>query len=167
MTLKDQFDVIGHDTTLGYVGRSFQPAASSASLVQILESLGAVFLAKTNLPQSIMWCETENPLFGLTTHPRNPKLTPGGSSGGEGVMLAEKASVVGWGTDIGGSVRIPAHMNGLYALKPSVGCLSWNASFVRQTDLSNRVADFPMKAVKSPPPVRNMYLLSSVRWQDH
>jgi Asp-tRNA(Asn)/Glu-tRNA(Gln) amidotransferase A subunit family amidase len=66
------------------------------------------------------WCETENPLWGLTTHPINPNFTPGGSTGGEGTLLALNGSVVGWGTDIGGSIRIPSHMLGLYGLKPSV-----------------------------------------------
>lgn len=54
MTLKDQFDVKGFDTTLGYVGRTFRPANSNALLVDILQDLGAVFIAKSNLPQSIM-----------------------------------------------------------------------------------------------------------------
>jgi Asp-tRNA(Asn)/Glu-tRNA(Gln) amidotransferase A subunit family amidase len=54
ITLKDQFDVKGYDSTLGYVGRAFQPAAEDAVLVHILKNLGAVILAKTNLPQSIM-----------------------------------------------------------------------------------------------------------------
>jgi Asp-tRNA(Asn)/Glu-tRNA(Gln) amidotransferase A subunit family amidase len=66
------------------------------------------------------WCETENPLWGRTNHPANPEFTPGGSTGGEGTLLALKGSVVGWGTDIGGSVRVPCHMLGLYGLKPSV-----------------------------------------------
>ncbi|CAK7219068.1 hypothetical protein SCUCBS95973_003699 [Sporothrix curviconia] len=120
MTLKDQFDVAGHDSTLGYVGRAHQPAADSCVLVRLLlERLGAVVLAKTNLPQSIMWCETANPLWGRTTHPRDARYTPGGSTGGEAALLSEKGSAVGWGTDIGGSIRIPAHMMGLYGLKPS------------------------------------------------
>ncbi len=54
MTLKDQFNVKGYDTTLGYVGRAFEPASDDADLVKILEDAGVVFLAKTNLPQSIM-----------------------------------------------------------------------------------------------------------------
>lgn len=120
ITLKDQFDVKGFDTTLGYVARAGHPAPENAVLVNILESLGAVILAKTNLPQSIMWCETDNPLWGLTTNPRNAAFTPGGSSGGEGAVLALHGSLVGFGTDIGGSVRIPSHINGLYGLKPSV-----------------------------------------------
>lgn len=119
-TLKDQFNVKGYDTTLGYVGRAKCPAASDAVLVEMLRSLGAVILAKSNLPQSIMWCETENPLWGLTTNPHHPDYTPGGSTGGEAALIACGASILGFGTDIGGSVRIPSHMLCIYGLKPSV-----------------------------------------------
>lgn len=127
----------GLDSTLGYVGRAGKLAGSNALLVDVLQGLGAIVLAKTNLPQSIMvskslmlyssqvlipfqWCETENPLWGLTTHPMNFDYTPGGSSGGEAALLASHGSLLGWGTDIGGSIRIPSHMNGLWGLKPSV-----------------------------------------------
>lgn len=119
-TLKDQFNVKGHDTTLGYVGRSFAPAEQDATVVKMLKSLGAVVVAKTNLPQSIMWCETDNPLWGLTTNPYNRDYTPGGSTGGEAVLIASGASMLGMGTDIGGSIRIPSHMMGIYGFKPSV-----------------------------------------------
>lgn len=66
------------------------------------------------------WCETDNPLWGVTVHPLNPDFTPGGSTGGEGALLSLGGAVVGWGTDIGGSIRIPSHMSGIYGLKPSV-----------------------------------------------
>lgn len=56
----------------------------------------------------------------MTTHPQNPALTSGGSSGGEGALLSLGGSLVGWGTDIGGSIRIPSHVNGLWGLKPTV-----------------------------------------------
>ncbi|KAI9739657.1 MAG: hypothetical protein M1834_006375 [Cirrosporium novae-zelandiae] len=125
ITLKDQFDVKGYDSTLGYVGRAFSPATEDATLVTILKKLGAVILAKTNLPQSIMWCETENPLWGLTVHPFNKAFTPGGSTGGESALLAFHGSLVGFGTDIGGSIRIPSNMMGLYGLKPSSGRLPY------------------------------------------
>jgi Asp-tRNA(Asn)/Glu-tRNA(Gln) amidotransferase A subunit family amidase len=139
ITLKDQFNVKGVDTTLGYVGRSFAPASEDAALVQMLKKMGAIIIAKTNLPQSIMvrssnaqhicslminitqWAETENPLWGLTTNPRNPGFSPGGSTGGEGALLALHGSLIGFGTDIGGSVRIPQSTMGLYGFKPSVG----------------------------------------------
>lgn len=119
ITLKDQFDVKGYDSTIGYVGRAFQPADKDGVLVNILKSQGAIIMAKTNLPQSIMWCETDNPMFGLTVNPLDPKYTPGGSTGGEAALLSLHGSALGWGTDIGGSIRIPSHMMGLYGLKPT------------------------------------------------
>lgn len=119
VTVKDQFDISGFDSTIGYVGRSFQPADRDSVLVDMLRSLGAIVMAKTNLPQSIMWCETQNPLWGLTTNPLHSGYTPGGSTGGESALLASNGSVLGWGTDIGGSIRIPSHMMGLYGFKPS------------------------------------------------
>ncbi|KAJ5663712.1 Amidase [Penicillium longicatenatum] len=118
-TVKDQFNIKGVDTTLGYVGRSFNPAQQDAVLVQILKDMGAIVIAKTNLPQSIMWAETENPLWGLTTNPRNPAFSPGGSTGGEGSLLTLHGSLLGFGTDIGGSIRIPQCIAGLYGLKPT------------------------------------------------
>lgn len=68
----------------------------------------------------MQWCETECPLWGLTTNPLNPDFTPGGSTGGEGALLSLQGSMLGWGTDIGGSIRIPSHINGLWGLKPTV-----------------------------------------------
>ncbi|OTB01073.1 hypothetical protein M426DRAFT_14791 [Hypoxylon sp. CI-4A] len=126
VTLKDQFNVKGYDSTIGYVSRAFKPAAEDAVLVRMLKKLGAVVLAKTNLPQSIMWCETENPLWGLTTNPSSNSYTPGGSTGGEAALLSLHGSILGWGTDIGGSTRIPAHMMGLYGLKPSSSRLPYH-----------------------------------------
>ncbi|KAG5800720.1 hypothetical protein H9Q69_000279 [Fusarium xylarioides] len=124
ITVKDQFNIKGFDSTLGYVVKAFSPAEIDAPLIQTLKKLGAVIIAKTNLPQSIMWCETDSPLWGLTTRPDDPKLTPGGSSGGEAAILSMGASIIGWGIDVGGSIRIPSHMNGLWGLKPSSGRLS-------------------------------------------
>ncbi|KAF1984471.1 acetamidase, partial [Aulographum hederae CBS 113979] len=133
VTVKDQFDVEGYDSTIGYVGRAYKPASKDALMVTLLRDLGAVVIAKTNLPQTIMWCETDNPLWGCTTHPSDANLTPGGSSGGEAAALALHGSILGWGTDIGGSIRIPAHMNGLYGLKPSSGRLPY-AGLTNSTD---------------------------------
>ncbi|KAG8162293.1 hypothetical protein KVR01_008058 [Diaporthe batatas] len=126
VTLKDQFNLKGYDTTLGYVGRAFNPAEQDAAAVKMLKSLGAVILGKTNLPQSIMWCETENPLWGLTTNPYSQEYTPGGSTGGEAVLIAGGASMLGMGTDIGGSIRIPSHMMGICGFKPSSSRLPYH-----------------------------------------
>ncbi|KAL7933274.1 amidase signature domain-containing protein [Trichoderma chlorosporum] len=129
VTLKDQFNVKGYDTTLGYTARALKPASDDAVLVKMLRSMGAVIIAKTNVPQSIMWGETDNPLYGLTTNPMNAEYTPGGSTGGEAAVLYMKGSILGWGTDIGGSIRIPSQIMGLYGLRcsnsrlPHYGCL--------------------------------------------
>ncbi|KNB12238.1 hypothetical protein FOXG_11869 [Fusarium oxysporum f. sp. lycopersici 4287] len=147
VSLKDQFGLEGLDSILGYVGRAFKAAVSDCVLVKVLKQLGTVIIAKTNLPPSILLTfnsgeETDNPLWGLTTHPMNPEYTPGGSSGGEGSLLALNGSALGWGTDIGGSIRVPSHMNGLWGFKPSWevflqrrgGLTRWTASdtFCRQ-----------------------------------
>ncbi|KAF9883633.1 hypothetical protein FE257_003105 [Aspergillus nanangensis] len=125
VSLKDQFDVCGFDSSLGYVGRAYSPRGEDASIVTMMRQLGAVIIAKTNVPQSIMMAETQNPLWGLTVNPRDPSFTPGGSSGGESALLASHGSLIGWGTDIGGSIRGPSSMMGLYGLKPSHGRLPY------------------------------------------
>ncbi|KAJ8117402.1 hypothetical protein OPT61_g1384 [Boeremia exigua] len=125
ISVKDQFHIKGVDTTLGYVGRSFQPSSNTAVMVTILEKLGAVIITKTVIPQSILYGETESPLWGLTTFPGRPELSPGGSSGGEAALMAMCGSICGWGTDIGGSIRVPSHLCGLFGLKPSAGRFSY------------------------------------------
>jgi amidase len=121
ISLKDQFNVVGHDTTLGYVGRDSQPADHNSTLVEGLLAQGAVLYVKTSLPQSIMKPETVNHLICRTTHPADRRLSPGGSSGGEGALLAFHGSPLGVGTDIGGSIRIPSALCGLYGLRPTHG----------------------------------------------
>lgn len=68
--------------------------------------------------------ECVNPIWGRSTNPFNSNYTPGGSSGGEGALLAMDGSALGWGTDLGGSVRLPAVWNGLCAIKPGGGRIS-------------------------------------------
>ncbi|KAM0349096.1 hypothetical protein ACHAPU_004032 [Fusarium lateritium] len=126
ISLKDQFNVKGHDTTLGYTSRAFKPASENAVLVEILKKLGAVMICKTNLPQSIMWAETDNPLWGLTDNPIVSGYTPGGSSGGESALIYSRGSLVGFGSDLGGSIRMPAHLMGLYGFKPSSSRLPYS-----------------------------------------
>ena len=85
--------------------------------------LGAIIYVKTSVPQSLMIGETINNIFGRTLNPHNRLLSCGGSSGGEGALVALHGSPVGIGTDIGGSVRIPAGFNGIWGIKPSHGRL--------------------------------------------
>ncbi|PCH36161.1 general amidase [Wolfiporia cocos MD-104 SS10] len=119
VSLKDQISVKGLETTMGYASWVGQYAECDATIVEILYECGAVPFVKTNLPQTLLWIETNNLLFGRTVNPVNRNLTSGGSSGGEGALLALKGSPLGIGTDLGGSLRIPTAYNGLYGLKPS------------------------------------------------
>ncbi|KAK5080532.1 hypothetical protein LTR70_008645 [Exophiala xenobiotica] len=121
VSIKDGFNVAGYDSSIGLASLCFKPASSNAPLVDLLESLGCVIIAKTNIPQTLASLDSVNNVFGRTYNPFNRLLTAGGSSGGEGVLVAMKGSAIGFGTDIGGSIRVPAMCNGIYGYKPSVG----------------------------------------------
>ncbi|KAF5369049.1 hypothetical protein D9758_002948 [Tetrapyrgos nigripes] len=119
ISLKDQFAIKGLETIMGYAAWIGRYADSDSVLVEILNECGAVPFVRTNVPQTLMWGETYNHVFGRTTNPFNRYMTPGGSSGGEGALLAMRGSPLGVGTDIGGSLRIPSAFCGLYTLRPS------------------------------------------------
>ena len=121
MSVKDTFDIKGVDSTTGLAALAFKPAKENAPLVDLLESLGAIIIAKTNVPQTLGALDSANYLFGRTLNPINYRLTAGGSTGGEGALIAMRGSMIGIGTDIGGSIRVPAMCNGLYGFKPSHG----------------------------------------------
>ncbi|KIY64579.1 amidase [Cylindrobasidium torrendii FP15055 ss-10] len=125
ISLKDQFDIRGLDSTLGYVSSIGRPAARNATLVELLLAAGAVIYVKTNVPQTLMLGETVNNVFGRTVNPINRNLTAGGSSGGEGALLGFWGSPLGVGTDIAGSIRHPSNFNGLWGLRPSNGRVSY------------------------------------------
>lgn len=88
-------------------------------LVSLLAKLGAVFYVKTAVPVAMMMMETISNVWGETKGAYHTGTTSGGSSGGEGVLLAMRGSPLGIGTDIGGSIRIPSAFNGLFGLKPT------------------------------------------------
>ena len=120
ITVKDNIDVAGTDATLGLKSRRDQPALVDAPLVRCLKEAGALILGKTNVPQLLLAQETENAIWGTTNNPWNLDRVPGGSSGGEAAAIAAGLSPCGIGTDIGGSIRIPAHFCGIAGLKPTV-----------------------------------------------
>ncbi|KAI1393791.1 amidase [Hypoxylon trugodes] len=121
ISLKDNFNLKGLDATVGFASHVGDPAPYDAVLADILREAGAVFYVKTNVPTAMMIAETVNWVFGRTVNPLNRKLTSGGSSGGETALLAFKGSPLGVGTDIGGSLRIPAACTGTFTLRPSFG----------------------------------------------
>ncbi|KAI0534154.1 putative fatty-acid amide hydrolase [Xylaria digitata] len=121
ISLKDSFQVLGEDTSTGLACYVNEPAEENSALAAMLLDLGAILYCKTNLPQSIMTGDSDNNVFGRTLNPRNIHLTAGGSTGGEGALLALRGSILGVGTDIGGSIRVPSVCNGIYGFRPSVG----------------------------------------------
>ncbi|KAJ3576037.1 hypothetical protein NPX13_g3837 [Xylaria arbuscula] len=131
ISLKDSFHVKGEDTSLGLACYVNQPAEENSSLVSLLLDLGAVLYCKTNVPQSLMTADSDNNVFGRTLNPRNIGLTAGGSTGGEGALIALRGSILGVGTDIGGSIRIPSLCNGLYGYKPSAGLIPLDGRDIR------------------------------------
>lgn len=94
---------------------------TDAPAVARLKAAGAIILGKTNAAEMAMDYTADNPVFGRTNHPLNHNLTPGGSSGGEAVAIATHMSPGGLGSDLAGSVRIPAHFCGICGLKPTTG----------------------------------------------
>jgi fatty acid amide hydrolase len=119
LSIKESLDMRGLPSTLGLPSRRGQLADSDAVIVRVLREAGAVFLGKTNLSQAMLYVESSNPVYGVTKNPHDVTRGPGGSSGGEGAAIASAASPAGVGTDIGGSIRVPAHFSGVCGLKPT------------------------------------------------
>ncbi|KAM5341430.1 hypothetical protein ACJ41O_014461 [Fusarium nematophilum] len=139
-SLKDVMNLEGRTTTLGFVALADNVPQSSDELVTRLGNAGAVFYCKTNVPQSLMSGECNNMLYGRTSTPDNRLLSAGGSSGGEGSLIALRGSPLGIGTDIAGSIRTPANFNGIYGLCPTYGRLPCHSANYSSIGLINGVA---------------------------
>ncbi|KAF3490850.1 acetamidase [Arthroderma uncinatum] len=124
VSLKDNFMTAPHPSSIGMAAYTNEATEKDSVIVTGLRELGAVFYIKTNVPTAMLMAETNNRVWGETRNPIHKGLTPGGSSGGEGALIALKASPLGVGTDIGGSIRIPSAFCHLYGLKPSFGRFS-------------------------------------------
>ncbi|HTQ48334.1 MAG TPA: amidase family protein, partial [Polyangiaceae bacterium] len=120
VSVKECFDVKGRATTLGLPAWRGRIADADSAMVTALRDAGAVVLGRTNLSQTMLYVEARNPLFGQTANPWSLAHSPGGSSGGEGAAVAAGMSPLGVGTDIGGSIRTPAHFCGVVGLKPTL-----------------------------------------------
>ena len=129
ITIKDTIETAGIRTTSGSVLRSEYVPEHDAPVVARLKAAGAIILGKTNVAEMAMDYTADNPVFGRTNHPLNPELTPGGSSGGEAVAIATCMSPGGLGSDLAGSVRIPAHFCGICGLKPTTGRVPGEGQF--------------------------------------
>jgi Asp-tRNA(Asn)/Glu-tRNA(Gln) amidotransferase A subunit family amidase len=121
VTIKDTIETAGLRTTSGSKSRMDYVPRVDAPAVARLKAAGAIILGKSNASEMAMDYNADNPVFGRANHPQNPDLTPGGSSGGEAVAIATGMSPGGLGSDLAGSVRIPAHFCGICGLKPTTG----------------------------------------------
>ena len=122
MTVKDGFDVAGLHTTWGNPAFADHVASADATVVRRLRQAGAVILGKTNVAFMLGdFGQTANELHGVTANPWDPARAPGGSSGGSAAAVAAGLTFLEYGSDLVGSIRIPASYCGVYGLKPSVG----------------------------------------------
>ncbi|NDW14015.1 hypothetical protein GTQ48_00520 [Alteromonas genovensis] len=128
ITLKETYALAGEQITIG--SQRMQPiqCLKDAPVVERLKSAGAIIIARSNVPEFVMTAETDNLRFGRTNHPKDQRLVPGGSTGGEGALVASGVSPMGFGTDILGSIRIPAGFCGLVGFRPHSAAV--NKSFV-------------------------------------
>ena len=121
VTIKECLDFAGLPSTFGLASRARHAADADDPYVARLRAAGAIVLGKTNVAQMLLAVESSNPVYGRTNNPWNRDRSPGGSSGGEGAIVAAGGSPLGLGTDIGGSVRVPAAFCGIASLKPTQG----------------------------------------------
>jgi len=121
MTVKESLDVAGLPTTWGLPQlRDFRPKDDAVAVAR-LKAAGAVILGKTNVPPSLADWQSTNPIYGRTVNPRDASRSPGGSSGGAAAAVASGMVPLECGSDIGGSIRVPAAFCGVFGHKPSFG----------------------------------------------
>ncbi|AGP34975.1 hypothetical protein BE04_31050 [Sorangium cellulosum] len=140
ITVKESLDMAGMASTLGVASRRGHRAAGDAGVTALLRRAGAVILGRTNVSQLLLYNEARNPLFGQTANPWSLDHSPGGSSGGEAAAIAAGMSPLGIGTDIGGSIRVPAHCCGIAGMKPTLD---------RWTNLGSNTALLGQEAIRS------------------
>ena len=124
MTVKESFDVAGLPTTFGHVRYRDHIAQRDAVVVQRLKRAGAIILGKTNVPPDLADLQSDNPLYGRTYNPHDHSRVAGGSSGGGAVAVASGMVPCEYGSDIGSSIRNPAHFNGIWGHKSSFGLVT-------------------------------------------
>lgn len=130
MTVKESFNIAGLPTTWGIESAAGNIVHEDAALVKRLKKAGAVILGKTNVPPMLADTFSENPIYGRTNNPHNHGHSPGGSSGGAAAAVASGMVALEYGSDIGGSIRVPAHYCGIWGHKPTYGVVSMEGHFM-------------------------------------
>jgi amidase len=158
LTIKDTIETKGLRTTSGSMFRAQHVPDEDATAVARLKNAGAILLGKTNVPEMAIPYECNNPIFGRTNNPHDLRLTSGGSSGGEAAAISACLSPAGLGSDLSGSIRVPAHFCGIVGLKPTTGRVPLAGHF------PPAVGPFSLGAVVGPMArhVEDLYLLLNV-----
>ena len=138
VTVKESLAVAGLPTTMGNPAKAGNIATCDARATALLKQAGAVLIGKSNVPLNNGDIQTFNDVYGLTRNPWDVDRTPGGSSGGSAAAIAAGLSALDLGSDIGGSVRIPAHFCGVAALKPTWGLIDDRGNGLPDTRLAPR-----------------------------
>jgi fatty acid amide hydrolase 2 len=138
-TVKESISVSGMPNAAGLVARAAFRSERSAPTVQRLLDAGAIALGVTNTSELTLWIESDNRLYGRTNNPFDPSRTAGGSSGGEGAAVGSGGSPIGLGSDIAGSIRIPALFCGVFGHKPSAGLVPNTGMWPPTTGESGRM----------------------------
>src|ERR1700737_4224327 len=134
VTVKVNVDWAGHATTEGVALQRDLVAETNNPVVDNQIKAGAVIIGQTNVPPFCLRWFTANRLYGETRNPRDPRLTPGGSSGGAAAAVTAGIGAIAHGTDIGGSTRYPAYACGVHGLRPTLGRVpTFNASLPERT----------------------------------
>ena len=136
MTVKESFDVAGLATSWGFAEHADHIAQTDAIAVQRMKSAGAVILGKTNVPVGLADLQSNNPNYGRTRNPHDHNRVSGGSSGGAAAALAAGYVPIEIGSDIGGSIRVPAAFCGVWGHKPSYTALNPDGHYFPRTDLA-------------------------------
>jgi fatty acid amide hydrolase 2 len=177
VTVKEMLAVAGMPNTAGMHFRRRRVASSDAPIVARLRAAGAIVLGVGNTPGPVPWVETNNWIYGRTSNAYDRRRTAGGSSGGDGAIVGSGGVPVALGSDMGGSVRIPAFMNGVFGHLPSPGLVPLTGHFpVPQGDfrrtlipgpLTRRADDLlPLLRIISGPDGRDRFVTGAVSLGD-
>ncbi|XP_004644875.1 fatty-acid amide hydrolase 2 [Octodon degus] len=185
LTVKESFQLQGMPNSSGLLNRRHKISNTDATVVVLLKKAGAIPLGITNCSELCMWYESSNKIYGRSNNPYNLQHIVGGSSGGEGCTLAAACSVIGVGSDIGGSIRMPSFFNGIFGHKPSPGVVPNNGQFPMAREAQEpllctgpmcRYAEdlLPMLKVMAGPGIRKLKLDTKVHlknlkfyWMEH
>lgn len=161
-TIKENIALAGMPNSCGLVSRKNVRPGKDATVVSRYRAAGAIPMGVTNVPEYCMWWETYNRIYGRTRNPYNRRRIAGGSSGGEGAIIGAGGSPFGIGSDIGGSVRMPAFFNGIFGHKPTGGMVPLTGQYppvennirryLTSGPLARRAEDLPhlLRAIAGP-----------------